>query len=165
MSDLFSENLAEAIRRSEKNQSEIAALVGITPPYLSDLKKGKRSNPSREIVASLAQALGVSVSWLLTGESGQPESSTLREEPPVYGGAPDALRAATLKRARDFNDSLEPAAERIIQRALRRLDSLFTTAAANDDSTQAGMIRMSHEAVDDFAEEIRELRAEHRKKL
>ena len=158
MSDLFSEKLAEAIRLSEKTQSEIAALVGITPPYLSDLKKGKRSNPSREIVAALAQVLGVSVSWLLASESSAPESCTLREEA-------DAMRDATLMRAREINESLEPAVDRIIKRALRRLDSLFTTAAANDDGMQAGMIRMSHEAVDDFAEEIRELRAEQRKKI
>lgn len=49
-------------------QTQIAAISGITGPYLSDLKQGKKDNPSPEIVKALASCLGVSVSWLFAGE-------------------------------------------------------------------------------------------------
>jgi hypothetical protein len=114
----------------------------------------------------------VTLEWLINGPSDPHDhpmpSSIVREEPVNYRTmprAPDALRDETLRKARELNESLEPAMERIKHRALRRLDSLFTTAAANDGGMQAGILRMSHEAIDDFAEEIRELRAEQRRKL
>lgn len=68
MSEYFSSRLSEAIRRSPHNQAKIASLVGIAPPYLSDLKTGKRTNPSNDVVARLATVLEVTRAWLMGGD-------------------------------------------------------------------------------------------------
>lgn len=65
MSEIFSQRLKLAIDQSPLRQREIADSIGITAPYLSDLKSAKKSNPSREIVAKLAEILHVRESWLL----------------------------------------------------------------------------------------------------
>jgi transcriptional regulator with XRE-family HTH domain len=61
----FSIRLKKAIADSPLKQTEIADKCGITAPYLSDLKTGKKANPSREVVEKLAQILCVPVAWLM----------------------------------------------------------------------------------------------------
>jgi transcriptional regulator with XRE-family HTH domain len=126
MSEQFSERLAEALKRSGKSQTEISALAGITPPYLSDLKKGKKSNPSNEIVSALAKALGVSVGWLLANESKGTTSPSysLREDPPIYGAKTTAREWETMfKKILDDSD---------LDWLLDRLDQLVNEAAIGD---------------------------------
>lgn len=79
MSEEFSHRLADAIAKSGRTQAEIATISGITAPYLSDLKKGKKENPSREVVAALANCLGVSISWLLSSESESREATIVKD--------------------------------------------------------------------------------------
>jgi transcriptional regulator with XRE-family HTH domain len=62
---LFSERLSESLKASGLSQSQVAKQAGITAPYLSDLKKGKRGNPSTEVVRKLAAALKTSPFWLM----------------------------------------------------------------------------------------------------
>lgn len=150
------------------SQGDFAKNLGIpSQQTYANYEKGRIPKPA--ILQQIAQRTGVTLEWLINGPSDPFDcpmpSSIVREDPVNYRTkprAPDALRDETLRKARELNESLEPAMERIKQRALRRLDSLLTTAAANDGGTQAGMLRMSHDAIEDFAEEIRELRARQR---
>ena len=126
MSEHFSERLAEALKKSGKSQTEVSALAGITPPYLSDLKKGKKSNPSNDIVSALAKALGVSVGWLLANESKDTPSNSyvLREEPPIYGAKTTAHEwEAMFKKILDDSD---------LDWLLDRLDQLVDEAVTGD---------------------------------
>lgn len=62
----FSVRLSEAIKASGKSQTVIAKLAGITAPYLSDLKKGHKGNPSQEVLKKLADSLGTTPAWLMS---------------------------------------------------------------------------------------------------
>lgn len=59
-------------RRLSKKLSglHLAGLVGVTQPYISAIERGVRE-PSRELLQSLALALGTSVSYLM-GETDDP---------------------------------------------------------------------------------------------
>ena len=46
------------------NQTQLAELVGITQPFLSDIEKGRRK-PSIEVLQKLCDALGCSADYLL----------------------------------------------------------------------------------------------------
>jgi transcriptional regulator with XRE-family HTH domain len=70
------------------NQKQLAELVGITQPFLSDIEKGKR-NPSIEVLQKLCDALGCSADYLLN----RPSEGTKLEEATLPGGlTPDILR-------------------------------------------------------------------------
>lgn len=43
------------------SQQEIAAAAGVSPAYISQLESGERSNPPRDVVAAIAQKLGIDV--------------------------------------------------------------------------------------------------------
>lgn len=73
MREDFSSRLRKAIDNSPLKQTEIADFARITAPYLSDLKTGKKTNPSREVVGKLAECLKVSYSWLMLGGESSPE--------------------------------------------------------------------------------------------
>lgn len=77
MSLSFSKRLEKAIADSPLKQTEIAEIAGITPPYLSDLKTGKKTNPSQDLVAKIAETLCVPYRWLLLGD----EDVNLMEKP------------------------------------------------------------------------------------
>ena len=65
------EILARTIKRERKllglSQGELAERSGVHRTYVSDLERGAR-NPTVEIVAKLAQALGTSVAKLFEAE-------------------------------------------------------------------------------------------------
>lgn len=61
------------------NQSELAERVGTSQSTISQLEKGKR-NPSYRTLQSVADALGVSVSYLL----GEEELEELSEEEEAF---------------------------------------------------------------------------------
>jgi transcriptional regulator with XRE-family HTH domain len=92
MAENFSARLVLALEKSSKSQTEIAAESGMTSAYLSDLKHGKRSNPSHEKIAALADSLGVSLSWLLAGEGQMARSPPAGNE--VRSSDPKELPAA-----------------------------------------------------------------------
>lgn len=97
MSESFSSRLSEAIASSPLTQREIARISGITAPYLSDLKSGKKANPSREIIDKLAGILEVSPARLLIipGESSLeeniPKPPPRRSDDPFYQQILDSL--------------------------------------------------------------------------
>lgn len=131
MSEFFSKRLAQAIAKSSKNQVEIAKIVGIAPPYLSDLKRGNRSNPSSEVVKRLAEVLEVPISWLLAEESpsanySEPQS-IVKEDSPSYGSPPTYL-----------NELVKLAASADIVSILQTMEQISKSAAAgNLDASHA----------------------------
>src|SRR5215472_4927939 len=67
---LWREVLGRRLRALRQEQqetlSETAARAGISPQYLSEIERG-RKEPSSEMIAALAGALGVSVADLMAG--------------------------------------------------------------------------------------------------
>jgi transcriptional regulator with XRE-family HTH domain len=47
------------------SQRDLAAKVGVKQPYIVQLEKGARKNPSLDVLKRLAKALGVPVTELL----------------------------------------------------------------------------------------------------
>jgi len=50
-------------------QQELAEALGLTPQHISAIEKGKRA-PSLPSLAKLAEELGVTIDYLLTGKEG-----------------------------------------------------------------------------------------------
>lgn len=66
-------NLGERIRQKRENlgitQRDLAQSISMTPQHISVIEQGKRL-PSIELLAKLAQELGVSIDYLVTGKEG-----------------------------------------------------------------------------------------------
>jgi len=70
------------------NQTQLAEIVGVTQPFMSDIEKGRRK-PSIEVLQKLCDALGCSADYLLN----RPKEFTKLEEPHLPSGlTPDILR-------------------------------------------------------------------------
>lgn len=65
----ISERISLAISRSGKRSKDIAEALGVSEVTMSKYVNGV-STPKNDYLITLAQALNVSVSWLLTGEDG-----------------------------------------------------------------------------------------------
>lgn len=61
----FADRLLLARRDMRWDQSELASKSGVSRGYISEIERGVKRNIGVEIVVSLADALGVSVSYLL----------------------------------------------------------------------------------------------------
>ena len=73
-------------RRMGWNQDDLAQSSGVSRTYISDVERDKISNVGIEVIFALAQALGVSVGYLL-GLSDDPlanEQHTLRDATVSY---------------------------------------------------------------------------------
>jgi transcriptional regulator with XRE-family HTH domain len=54
---------------------ELSALAGLkAPTHVGLLEAGKRPNPSAETLVALAQVLGTTVEWIVTGEGNEPSA-------------------------------------------------------------------------------------------
>ena len=62
--------IREARVKAEISQHMLAELVGVTPAYISMLEKGKRNNPSLDILRKIAKTLGTSVDDILCEKAG-----------------------------------------------------------------------------------------------
>jgi transcriptional regulator with XRE-family HTH domain len=64
-------NLGDRIRKRREDlgitQSDLSKSVGTTPQHISVIEMGRRS-PSIELLAKMAQELGVSVDFLISGK-------------------------------------------------------------------------------------------------
>ncbi len=67
-------------KRHRLSQEELAAQVEINPTHLSRLENG-RYQPSVEVLRKLAEALKVSVDYLLSGEDEEPAEVQIRNKP------------------------------------------------------------------------------------
>lgn len=67
------ENLGLRIKKRRKalqvTQQELATTIGMTPQHISAIEKGK-SSPSLDILPKIAESLGVTTDYLLTGREG-----------------------------------------------------------------------------------------------
>jgi transcriptional regulator with XRE-family HTH domain len=84
--NLFGERLSEAIERSGKSQTALAAALGVTPNTICNWKRGA-STPRLESLRSLSDLLDVRSGWLMGSEpqskpsSSTPERLTADEDP------------------------------------------------------------------------------------
>lgn len=67
-------------KRHGLSQEELASQVEINPTHLSRLENG-RYQPSVEVLRKLAEALKVSVDYLLSGEGEEPAEVQIRNKP------------------------------------------------------------------------------------
>ena len=58
------------IKRIEKGlkQKDLANKVGVSQQYIGDLESGRSTNPTREVMIKISEALGVSVQELFFSE-------------------------------------------------------------------------------------------------
>jgi len=56
---MFGQQLRELRKRRGFSQAQLAAAAGVRQTYISALERGGRTNPSREVLQSLARVLGV----------------------------------------------------------------------------------------------------------
>ena len=71
----FGGRLADAIARSDVNQTQLAKAIGRPRARITDWVKGRRQPTARDL-AMMSQVLGVSLDWLVNG---QPPGSAERE--------------------------------------------------------------------------------------
>lgn len=62
----FSKRFSAAIKHSGLKSKEIASKASVSAGYISDLKSGKKDNPSSENVKKFSEILGCDYEWLLT---------------------------------------------------------------------------------------------------
>src|SRR4051794_37601574 len=67
--EVLGERLRTLRRVRRRTLSQTAAQAGISPQYLSEIERG-RKEPSSEMIAAVAGALGVDLADLLTGIAG-----------------------------------------------------------------------------------------------
>lgn len=89
----FSGRLSQAMDASGISQARLAERTGLTAPYISELRKGRKQNPSPEVAGKLAAALGCSPVWLMHGQGDPPApgaaGAIADEHPGTYGRAHD----------------------------------------------------------------------------
>jgi transcriptional regulator with XRE-family HTH domain len=106
--------LGEIIRRqrelAELSMRQVAAMAGISNPYLSQIERGLRA-PSEEVLRAIAESLNVSAD-LLRGDDEPPDGSAdvveaIQSDPDLTSSqrrslieAYQALRQVTIKRRR-----------------------------------------------------------------
>ena len=126
--------LADRILLSRRDlditQEDLAAQAGnVSPAYVSSLERGKVTNPTVEVVAALAGALGVSPAYLL-GWSDIPlpgEANTIAE-----GSVPYTVNPA-IQAMLDLYEDLDPANQAIaleIINTLRRAQHVNTVGGS-----------------------------------
>jgi transcriptional regulator with XRE-family HTH domain len=94
----FGERLEEAWEAAGyQSQSELAAVVGVKPQTVHFWAAG-RSMPKSQKLEELAHALGVSVSWLLTGDAAASEEGEGARRPWLEAGAYESEFKAQLSR-------------------------------------------------------------------
>lgn len=95
--------LADKIKMlREKNNlsvAKLAALSGVSKPYLWQIEGGKRANPTGVVLRKLATALGTTVPELMGAPAGIPEDALT--------DLPKALREFTSRRKKECDLSAE----------------------------------------------------------
>ena len=93
---LFRTNLASAMKAKGWTQGQLSDHSGIRQGNISHYLTGRRE-PKAEQLHQLAQALGVSMEWLLAGENASPNGKA----------APKSLSTQARKAIRDARTALE----------------------------------------------------------
>jgi transcriptional regulator with XRE-family HTH domain len=80
----FKENLREALNFSGMEQKELAAQTGISLKTIENYLKQESSMPSADKAVRIAQALGVSVEYLVTGGENHREKNHVPLSPELH---------------------------------------------------------------------------------
>lgn len=178
----FSDRLSEAIKASGKTQTEVAREAGITAPYLSDLKKGHKGNPSQEVLRKLADSLETTPAWLMSYKDnagihvvGGTGWEHIREDPIAKNEAKakdsnatgrrkiepseDPMRQAKLAAGLERNTALEPWAEVKLTSVMESLGAILYSVPFNDGEMVDGLIELCHKRLDRFGAEVKAYRA------
>jgi transcriptional regulator with XRE-family HTH domain len=107
MSVLFEERLREAMGKAKINQSELAALAGVSKASISQYLSGK-NEPKHQVIEKFAEVLGVDEAWL-DGHSDEPlviKPRILRphQAAKIIGSNPSSVRIRMQKER--FNPSI-----------------------------------------------------------
>lgn len=103
----LSDRLDLAMRvRGVESQSALHRLAGVPQPTINRILKGTTANPDTDTVKKLADALGVSLTWLLDGVGRGPDR-------PKSGSKPSLPEEKGNVQVWDNPDELEPDEERI----------------------------------------------------
>lgn len=111
----LSERLAEALDARDRRAAWLARAAGITPAYVSRMLNGQNENPSPEVAGKMAEALDVSLNWLLSG-SGEMEVPQDRLAEPSRGYTATPAETAVMigrleKRLDDLTDLVREIAD------------------------------------------------------
>lgn len=84
------------------SQPELADVIGIRQPSLSDIESGKSKSPSAINLLKIAHALDANPWWLMTGRGHEDslESAELKEWSEIYETLSDEKRRALLAAAK-----------------------------------------------------------------
>ncbi|HYQ90676.1 MAG TPA: helix-turn-helix transcriptional regulator [Candidatus Competibacteraceae bacterium] len=115
--DGFTARLREALQASGMNHSALATAVGVTPQAVS--KWFKQGRMARSKLVAVANALGVSVEWLLTGRERPPAAEDLTRLQQRYSAASAEIRQlidTVLQRAQqgDLSNGLAGAVRQLL---------------------------------------------------
>ena len=112
-----------ALDAVERKASWLARQAGVTPAYVSRLLSGGKKNPSAEVLSKLADALGVSVAWLMTGQGEMmAEGAVMREDAADYSPPSANDLTALADRAQRLASEMTQLALQIRQAAARGED-------------------------------------------
>lgn len=84
------ERFSDAVARSGMSQREISVAAGRAPGYVYGILK-ENKDPTIDNLVALADVLGVSITWLITGADVSPDQETLLT---LYAGLPVEDQAA-----------------------------------------------------------------------
>lgn len=145
--DGFGARLAELMTNVGQNQHELAAQLGVSQGFVSDLVRGNKK-PGAEFLHSLRASYALSVDWLLTGEG------------TMYGGNPVELElfkliVAEIALARAAMIDGKPQAQSLVRRLQGEgagesmldeaaLQELAQYAEPGDESMLAAVLYNSH---------------------
>src|SRR5574343_97466 len=87
--------IAAAMKARGLNQNQLAKATGLTAGYLDKVQARNSKAMKLENAQAIAGALGVSVSWLLTGEGEGPDGLAVAPEPTPLPAKSDTRRIAT----------------------------------------------------------------------
>lgn len=138
--EALGQRVDEAIRAAGMTQQSVADQIGVSPAQLSRLVRAKRQRPNLELLWDVAQTVGVSLDYLLTGQ----RTSALPLAEGVSGDPEDGYRAIAIALAQ--SDRIRAETERlrvtqvdaVLQQTIARLvDRLAPLVYATGDAPAA----------------------------
>lgn len=95
----------EARLRKRLSQAQLADLLGLTPPYISNIETGKQ-NMSITALAKISDVLGVSADWLLRNNTPNAIAITENELHDLLMDCTPAERMGIMRVARETKKAL-----------------------------------------------------------
>ena len=93
---VLSERIAKARERAGLSKTELARLIGVKPPSVTNYEQGKRK-PTVETLSIMSEVLGVTSDWLIGNEP----DNELSDEEALSKYSPFFISTLTTPEARD----------------------------------------------------------------